>query len=228
MHPVRKRILELLKETGGATVAELAARLEMAPVSVRHHLDILQGDDLICVDRVARKGSVGRPQQVYALTDEASSYFPNDFAALAGRLVGQLKETLTPEQVTRAFCAMARETAHECGSAEIADLPIEERLETVAAFLTARGYLASWEPSDDGGYLLHKHNCPYAAISSQHTELCLMDQVLIDTLLDQPCRRIESMANDYRCTYQVGGEPALAEHSQSEMITIPIYARSEA
>ena len=101
----------------------------MAPVSVRHHLDILQGDDLICVDRVARKGSVGRPQQIYALTDEASSYFPNDFAALAGRLVGQLKQTLPPEQVTHAFCAMARETAHECGSEELADLPIEERLE---------------------------------------------------------------------------------------------------
>ena len=97
----------------------------------------------------------------------------------------------------------------------------------MAAFLTARGYLASWEPSDDGGYLLHKHNCPYAAISGQHDELCLMDQVLIDTLLEQPCHRIESMANDYRCTYQVGGEASLAEHSQCRNDYDLIYARSE-
>ncbi len=61
VHAVRKHILEILKETGGATVAELADRLEMAPVSVRHHLDILQGDGLICIGRVERTGSVGRP-----------------------------------------------------------------------------------------------------------------------------------------------------------------------
>ncbi len=101
MHAVRKRILEILKETNGATVAELAAQLDMAPVSVRHHLDILQGDNLICVDRVARKGSVGRPQQIYALTAEASSYFPNNFAALAGHLVRQIKELVPPEQGDR-------------------------------------------------------------------------------------------------------------------------------
>ena len=72
MHAVRKHILEILKERNGATVAELADCLEMAPVSVRHHLDILQGDNLICVERLERKGNVGRPQQVYALTADAS------------------------------------------------------------------------------------------------------------------------------------------------------------
>ena len=54
MHSVRQSILEILKESGTATVADLAERLEMAPVSVRHHLDILQGDNLIRVGRVER------------------------------------------------------------------------------------------------------------------------------------------------------------------------------
>ena len=54
VHLVRKHILDILKERSGATVAELAGCLEMAPVSVRHHLDILQGDNLIRIDRLAR------------------------------------------------------------------------------------------------------------------------------------------------------------------------------
>ena len=216
MHAVRKRILELLKETGGATVAELATALDMAPVSVRHHLDILQGDGLICVDRVARKGSVGRPQQIYALTSEANRYFPDDFAALAGRLVVQLKLALPPEQVTSAFCAMARETAAEmsCDDVGPSDLTLEGRLERITAFLTERGYLASWEADENGDYLLHKHNCPYAGISGQHDELCHMDQVLIDTLLDQPCLRVESMDSDNRCTYRIGVGDKRIEHAQ--------------
>ena len=55
MQTVRKRILELLKEWGEASVSELAEALGIAPVSVRHHLDILQGQGLITVARVRRR-----------------------------------------------------------------------------------------------------------------------------------------------------------------------------
>src|SRR5687768_16664802 len=106
MHAVRNHILQIQKERDGATVAELAEGLEMAPVSVRHHLDILQGDALIYVERLERKGNVGRPQQVYALTPSADEHFPDNFAALAGSLVRQLKQTLPPEQVEIAFRAI--------------------------------------------------------------------------------------------------------------------------
>lgn len=208
MHTVRKQILEILKEHGeGATVAELAETLEMAPVSVRHHLDILQGDNLIGVNRVDRKGAVGRPQQVYALTSEARNHFPNNFAALATHLVTQIKEHLPPEQVTSAFRSMAREIAAEFPppTAVVDEQALETRLGQVAQFLSQRGYLARWERVADNGhavYLLHKHNCPYCGVSAGHPELCFMDQVLIDELVGQPCQRIQSMAaNDHCCTY---------------------------
>jgi predicted ArsR family transcriptional regulator len=219
VHAVRKQILEILKETNGATVAELAAQLDMAPVSVRHHLDILQGDGLICVERVAHKGSVGRPQQIYALTAEANSYFPNNYASLAEHLVRQIKELVPPEQVAVAFQSMAVEIAAEMNrelvSTENSDFTLEERLERVTGFLTERGYLARWNlaSSDDDdsgksvGYLLHKHNCPYSDVSTEHSELCLMDQALINALLGQPCERINSMAeNGGCCTYRIGVE----------------------
>ncbi|HMN28226.1 MAG TPA: ArsR family transcriptional regulator [Caldilineaceae bacterium] len=207
MHTVRKHILQILKETEGATVAELADQLGMAPVSVRHHLDILQGDNLICIDRVVRKGSVGRPQQLYVLTDEASGYFPNNFAALAGNLARQLKQVLPPDQVQCAFRAMAHEIASELSNPLAGDEPLEERLAQITEFLNQRGYLAHWEPlseTPDDGYLLHKCNCPYAGVSTEHRELCLMDQTLVEELVGEPCRRTQAMVdNAHCCTYHI-------------------------
>jgi len=212
LHAVRKHILELLKERNGATVAELAEGLNMAPVSVRHHLDILQGDNLISVERLERKGNVGRPQQVYGLTQVANEHFPDNFAALAAGLVRQLKRVLPPEEVESAFKALAHDFAGKM-QPTLADLPIEERLEKVAGFLNERGYLARWETdeSDGGGsFLLHKCNCPYAGVSDEHNELCLMDQALINELMGESCQRIQSMAKDaHCCTYRVAGPIAL-------------------
>ena len=206
MHAVRKRILEILKETGGATVAELAEQLEMAPVSVRHHLDILQGDNLICVDRLERKGNVGRPQQVYALTDDANEYFPDNFAGLAGHLVRQMKQVLPEEEVQAAFRSMAHTIAQEV-DVDLDELAPEERLDCVTEFLNARGYLARWEHWEEAGqegYKLHKHNCPYAGVSDEHSELCAMDKALVDILLGQPSERTQTMAGNERCcTYLV-------------------------
>jgi predicted ArsR family transcriptional regulator len=203
---VRRHILEILKERNGATVAELAETLAMAPVSVRHHLDILQGDALIRVDRLERSGSVGRPQQVYALTDEAGELFPNNFAALAGDLVRQVKHYLPQSQVDAMFVAMARELAAEFNAPATRNLPMTERVERVAEFLNARGYLASWEQESDesGSFLLHKHNCPSAGVSTEHGELCLMDQTLVDTLFDEHCERVAHMgSDDHCCSYRV-------------------------
>lgn len=220
MHAVRKNILEILKaHRSGATVAELAERLEMAPVSVRHHLDILQGDNLICVERLERKGNVGRPQQIYTLTPEANGYFPNNFAGLAGKLIDQVKQILPPEQVPLAFRSIARQIAadfknraHSHGKFQYEKLPcdaeaIEEHLDQVTDFLNERGYLASWEPASDGTtgeYLLHKYNCPYAGVSAEHRELCGMDQTLINELFAEPCQRMTAMVDGSSCcTYRI-------------------------
>lgn len=211
MHAVRKRILNILKEEGGATVAELAKVIEMAPVSVRHHLDILQGDNLIRVDHLKRKGNVGRPQQVYALTSEANALFPNDFASLTANLVRQLKQVLPPAEVEQAFAAIAHQMAQEAPLPDLEQADFETRLDRVTDYLNEHGYLARWERVEGDAvngnapaYLLHKHNCPYAGVSDEHPELCTMDQKLVDELVGGECERIQSMTGEERCcTYRV-------------------------
>ena len=113
MQPTRLRILEILKEQGDLTVAEMARQLGMAPVSVRHHLDVLQGEQLICSPRVRRHGTVGRPRQVYALTEAANAYFPRNHGILAGKLLEEMKGVLSPAELQALFERLADSMAAE-------------------------------------------------------------------------------------------------------------------
>ena len=43
----RQRILEHMKRAGEASVAELSRALRLTPVTIRHHLEALQGERLL-------------------------------------------------------------------------------------------------------------------------------------------------------------------------------------
>lgn len=238
MQTVRRRILEILKRRKSATVGELARHLDMAPVSVRYHLDILQGDNLIQVSKVRREGNVGRPKQLYSLTKEANEHFPDNFAPLTAGLVTQLKKSLPPDQVEAAFCSLGREMAEAfLEDEDLEERDLEMRLEQVTDFLNDRGYLARWEKepapnAEDAfspeqkteGYLLHTFNCPYAGVSSEHRELCQMDLSLMRELVGRSCCRLDSLAEDGQCcTYriQVGDAARENAHKSAHKSSVP-------
>ncbi len=186
MQSVRRRITEILKENGSATVAELAFELRMAQVSVRHHLDILVGEDLVELSGVRRRDGAGRPSQVYALTPNALALFPQRNAQLAASVLTELKAVLPPEEVAHILLRVAERTADEAPK-PMENQTLEERLDQVADFLTQKGYSARWE-NCDGHFELHACNCPYSGVAEEHPELCMMDHAMITRLLPEAVR----------------------------------------
>ena len=152
-------------------------------------------------------------------------------------MVRQLKQLLPPEQVEVVFRSLAKEMTAGIDVVELAQLPLAERLDRVTLFLNDHGYLARWEAaptgdpasgpaSDSGEFVLYKHNCPYAGISSEHRELCMMDQLLIDRLVGAPCDRTASVANnDLCCAYRIRQPAALAPLDWPAVETVPPPAR---
>lgn len=207
MQTTRYRILEIMKEQGDVTVAELARKLEMAPVSVRHHLDVLQGENLICSPRVRRRGTVGRPLQVYALTEAANAHFPRNHESLAMRMLDEIKGLLPADQLQGMLERMADSEARQAPPVPD-DATLEQRVELTVAFLNQRGYLARYERQSDA-FVLYTLNCPYSGVSEQHRELCAMDLRLISTLLGAPPVPVNRLAEGgCRCAYRVGIQPA--------------------
>jgi len=206
VQPIRRRIAEILKEQGTATVAELAEQLGIAQVSVRHHLDILIGEDLVQATGVRRHDGAGRPSQVYSLTPEAAKLFPQRHDAIAEGMLTEIKAALPADQVRALFLRMAEKTAAEA-PALLPDQLVEERLEEVAQFLTERGYSARWE-THDGRYELHACNCPYVGVADRHHELCLMDQALMQSLMPGATRyETRALHGSSHCTYIIDLKP---------------------
>jgi len=202
VHPVRQKILDYLKRYGQATVTELADHLEMAPVSVRHHLDLLIGDNLVETSRVRRRAGAGRPTRLYALTDQADSLFPNNYQQLARESLDILKRTLSPEQFIEVMTELANKTADRAPQ-QLEALPQAERLQTAIQFLNDEGYMAFCECEQDE-ILLHTCHCPYKDLVSDHPEICQIDHVLIRRLTGMTPLRVSHMTRGgARCTYKL-------------------------
>jgi predicted ArsR family transcriptional regulator len=204
MQATRQRILELLRDARVLTVEELADKLELTPVTVRHHLDILKVEGLVEVPQVRRRDAPGRPQYTFQLTEAALAFFPKNYQLITHLMLNEIRDSLPHEQMERILNGVASRMAAE---AHIPgpDAPAEERLRAAVEFLNERGYVAEWQRQADGAYVLRTHNCPYHEVSHAHGELCVMDLKLVSQLLGaQPARAEQVSQGGACCAYVIG------------------------
>lgn len=211
MQETRRTILEILRRRRQATVDEIVAELQqrrgsITAVTVRHHLKLLQEDEMITSPDLKRRSSPGRPQYVYALTDKAHEVFPHNYQRLAEGLLQELQKHLPPEGVNVILEGVADHMAQE---ADVPQGDIGERLDAAVDYLTERGYEAHWEPSADG-YVLFTSNCPYHHISGNNIQLCELDIRLVSSLLSVVPRRLAHAAHgDETCSYFIPAHDGL-------------------
>ncbi|MCO6452058.1 MAG: helix-turn-helix domain-containing protein [Caldilineales bacterium] len=202
MHPVRKTILEILKRQGYATVNDLADALDMAPVSVRHHLDLLIGDGLVDSPRVRRTAGAGRPQQVYALLPAADAYFPNNYLLMADESLRALKQSLPQDAMLGIMAEVAGRTAAQAPD-DLPQMPPREQAVIITGFLNEHGYMADYE-WEETSFVIHTCNCPYSDLAASHPELCHMDLMLVGQLAGTQPQRVAHIADgDARCSYRI-------------------------
>lgn len=198
MQATRARILQILREKGEATAVELATRLGLRAVTVRHHLRVLREDGLIREVRTLRNGR-GRPRIVFALTEAANRLFPRNYEGLVRHL---LPITLSSENIRQIARSMGQE-------ANLQDLSGRARLSAAVSFLNEKGYLARLETSGNGPVWVEIRNCPYLEVARERGELCALDAALFEELLGAPVERVSCIVHgDPACRYCVRPETA--------------------
>ncbi len=202
MQATRQRILEILKQNGTATVEDLGKELQLTPVTIRHHLDILRSENLVQAPKVRRRDTPGRPQHVYALTEEADNYFPKNYAGLADAMLQEVHERSTPDEVHSFLNGIAQRIAAEAPIAAPNET-MQQRMERITKFMNEKGYSTSYEQVDNG-FLLRAINCPYRDLTRDHSDVCVVDQAMLRTLTGQVPQRLDSIANgSSACTYLI-------------------------
>ena len=206
MQATRERILNILKEQGEATVKELSETLDLTTVTIRHHLDTLRRESLVAPPAVRHRKAPGRPQHVYSLTDEASEFFPKRYERLIDLMLVEMNALLSREQVQQMMECIGKRMV---GRVTVPDgAGFEERVAMAVDFMEERGYMAHWEKTKDGEYLVHVANCPYEAVARLHSEVCQIDLTLLKELLGPTLGEISRISGPARhCTYRV--EPAI-------------------
>jgi predicted ArsR family transcriptional regulator len=200
MQSTRQEILEILKEDGQATVEDLAQRLELTPMTIRHHLNVMQAQNLVVASKVRRSKKVGRPRLVYTLTDAADDLFPHSYGELARHLVSEVKETMGEEEAEAILLRVADRVVREA-PAPIPGQSFEDRLAQVVDFMEGQGFISRYEETDEG-FVVTNINCPYRNVSREHEEVCLMDTEILTRLLGVTPKRLASMrTGDPACRF---------------------------
>jgi predicted ArsR family transcriptional regulator len=200
MKSSREKILQTLLAYPGSTINDLAEAVGINGISVRHHLTSLEADDLITSSE--ERHGVGRPHLVYSLTDKGIEQFPTNYLRLSRRLLEQLSQQMSTEDLQEIFKKIGVEIAQSY-SGEAKDKSLEERMKIIQSILSKEGFIVEWK-KEDNEYSLLSLSCPYYRIAPEHPEVCEFGSALIKTFLDVPVN-IESCIheNSDHCIYQI-------------------------
>jgi predicted ArsR family transcriptional regulator len=200
MKSTRERVLQSLLAHPRSTITELGEKVGINSISVRHHISSLLIEGLIVAEE--ERHGVGRPRQVYYLTESGSERFPTNYLRLTTKILDQMKSTLPAPVVDKLFTEIALDMS--ANYQELAqNLTMEEKLNLIKTLLSREGFTVDWEKAGDE-YMIHEISCPYFHVGQNHPEVCKVDQTMISSILSIPVEKINCLllGNDH-CTYVV-------------------------
>lgn len=194
----RREILNILKTREGMTADALSRVIGTSAVAVRQHLTTLEAEGYV-VARLERR-PVGRPVQVFTLTEAADELFPKNYHQFSLGLLQEIRE-LQGEEGVRRLLENWRRRLVDTYSPLMAGQDLEGRVETLSRILNEKGYMAEWEPSD-GGFVLTAHNCVIPKVAREFPLACEQELLLFSELLNAQVTRMRHMSRgDASCKY---------------------------
>jgi len=201
----RRRVLYAVRRRGEATAEQVAEQLDMTVSGARQHLSALVDDGLVTATPVATpEVRPGRRSLSYSVSSAGDAHFPKAYGELTNELLGYLAAE-EPDALERLF-ARRREARIANARARLARHPdLEGKVAELSRILDEDGYLASWEPTGDGGYRVVEHNCAIWAVASRYGQACTSELDFIRAVL--PGARVERVQHMVegarRCAYDV-------------------------
>lgn len=199
----RLRILDYLRKQQTASVGELSRALVMTGANIRHHLAILESNDLIEFLRQRREGR-GRPVNIYGLSRRVLG---DGLDELAMALLDLWRENSAADELELGLKALAL----RLGGNDLPDpdLLLTHRLIRLMNRLNELHYQARWEAGAKGPNIILGH-CPYAAIIATNPELCRVDGYLLVQWTGSQVEQIAKLQTGIKgypaCTFVVTGK----------------------
>jgi DeoR family suf operon transcriptional repressor len=210
----RAQILLEIKRAQPITAKELSATFGVSANAIRRHLKELELDGSVVYVREQR--GMGAPVYVYRLTARGEALFPNRYESALKDLLRHIEDKAGRGEIDEMFAEQFRSRAALLKT-ELADQPVEVRLQRLVRILTEEGYMAEWD-SRDGAIRLAEHNCAIRAVAERYPEVCAAERrFLTEVLASQVERRTHITEGSNACEYAItpdapaGGDAPLRE-----------------
>jgi DeoR family suf operon transcriptional repressor len=197
----RRSLLLQLKKRGDATADELAGQLDITANAVRQHLAALAADGLVAFR--TQRGTTGRPQHRYHLTDDGDLLFPRAYGSLTTELLEYVEDS-DPALLNRIFERRAQRRLEET-QARLAGKPFAARVAELARVLDEDGYLAEAFDAGDGTWRIVEHNCAILTVAQRYGHACSSElDFLRAALPDASVERVAHLlAGAHVCAYLI-------------------------
>ncbi len=218
-------LLDYLRKTGGATVAELCEAASVTPNAVRQRLTRLMSQGLVergverAVERTAaghadpvadRSTGRGRPTHQYRLSEKARRQAGSNFADLATVLWRELRHLPDPA-VRRGLLQRLATQMAEMYAGQIRGTTVEEKMASLVELFAERRVPVRWEhgprpaqgqpaSSSAGGLpVLIVEDCPYPQLAEEDRGICSLEKLLFSRLLEEDVRLAQCRLDGHAC-----------------------------
>jgi DeoR family suf operon transcriptional repressor len=196
----RAQVLLEIKRSQPITAKDLSAIFGVSTTAIRRHLKELELDGSVVYVRERR--GMGAPVYVYRLTPRGEALFPNRYESALKELLQHIEEKAGRGEINQLFVDQFRSRADQL-KGELADQPVEVRLQRLVRMLTEEGYMAEWD-SRGGAIRLAEHNCAIRAVAERYPEVCAAERrFLTEVLASQVERRTHITEGSNACEYAI-------------------------
>lgn len=200
----KDRLLYFLKSKGPQTAGELGNALGMTTPGAQQHLAKLEGMGLIeAEDRIHGKG---RPRRFWHLTEKGHARFPERHSDLTLDLLESTKAVFGADGLEKLIAYREREACTTYEEELGALRTLKEKVVVLAAIRTREGYMAEWQETRAGQFLLIENHCPICAAAKACQGLCRSELVVFRAVLGPSViveRRDHILAGARRCAYEI-------------------------
>ena len=206
----QRKLVEILKRSGPAALADLEGSLHLARETLRDHLKSLTAQGL--VERAgSRRDGPGRPQVLYRLSQAGEAIFPRREGEVLGELASFLLDAGKRELLEQ-FFAVRADGKRERLLGRVAGLEGPERLAEVAQILSEEGFLPEIDTTTHQQPVLRLCHCPLRHLVNVTRLPCSAELELVRELLGSELERTAFMPHgDASCSYQLKTTPSATE-----------------
>ena len=197
-------ILAKLKDQGAMTSGALAKVLKMTSMGARQHLLRLEQKHL--VSHFLQKAAIGRPKQMWQLTESGHNRFPDRHADLTLQLIDSVSDVFGVQGLEQLIVAREQQMLEKYRSALKKCTDFISKVQTLADIRSEEGYMASVEKIAANECLLIESHCPICAAATQCQNFCRSELAIFQQCFGEQYiveRSEYLLTGDRRCAYKI-------------------------